>query len=163
MDNIEMHLKEEEKLHQAIGEYFVTFSSFEQLLTSTLAEFINEEDTYIARIVTSGLSYQKLLKAMRNVSEYKHGNSDIHHKLIEILSGAESLEQTRNTFVHSLWQYFPNQKMFHRYKIKAPKYLANKTITEEQLHSLEEIQEETSNIKKITDKLLLYFYSSTEE
>jgi hypothetical protein len=87
---------------KAIGRICVNFSYLELMIAFRIWSFINS-DQNIGKMVTSGMSFAKLLDLLNSLIEYKIDDERKKEDMISIIKKASEIEGIRNQVIHSAW------------------------------------------------------------
>lgn len=103
----------------AIGELIHAFQSLEFELSGLLGSLLDQDDVKIGIIVSSQLSFAKLLDTLDAVFRYRCTDEQLLQKFSDLLKKAAQYEQERNTFVHSYydqWDFVGDTVQYRRIK-----------------------------------------------
>lgn len=88
-----------------IGNLVVAFQNVEKNLVVTLGLILNDEDWEVPKIFASKLSFSNLCDVLDALVRVKYPDSSYIGTLEDIIKQASALEQQRNTFVHSFYDW----------------------------------------------------------
>lgn len=103
-----------------------------------LVWILNDRDTTLGQIVTSQLSFKKLLAVASSIFRYRVADDLLVKRLGELLNSAGHVEDKRNTLIHSIW-FVDDAGTTSRIK-----------ATVRQKHGFK-IQNETDNAKRLNE------------
>lgn len=98
-----------------LGELNVEFSSLE-LVLSMLTWGLIGNDQNIGQIITTELSYKKIISLLNGLVIYKVNDNEMYEKSKEIIKRASLCEEKRNQLTHSLWSVAEDDKVVFRQK-----------------------------------------------
>jgi hypothetical protein len=64
---------------------------------------LNSSDTTVGQIITSQVSFRKLLAILSSLFRYRVSDDLLVQSLDDLLKNAAKVEDKRNTFIHSVW------------------------------------------------------------
>jgi len=147
MQKIEPHVKNEFLI--GLGKITGNFAYLEAVVSFFVWELV--DDQQIGQIVTSQLSFDRLLNVLGALYRYRSKCEGKIDELMELLKEASEAEQNRNKITHSVWGF--NEEGFSRMKFsvnrKKGARLQYEDIFAEDLNRIaDEISEVANRIKK---------------
>lgn len=94
--------KPEKDYYNKIGKVVTSFQRVEAMIRLFIVRLF-KEDMIKVNILTSQLPFNRLLKCSLALYLNNNAPTDSHEELKQILKLAGQAEQTRNTYMHSLW------------------------------------------------------------
>lgn len=140
-------------IKKSLGELVFAFSQLEDSLTEGLAQIINI-DYKDAKIIFSAISFGKKTQIINALlRKYYFNENELY--IYKLLSKANELENRRNMYIHSDWEYFVKtgndgnlDRILKRTKLKYKRKDSAEIITKK--FSANELKE----LKEIVDELL---------
>ena len=124
-----MPLSHNNSLAVALGNLTIVFSKLEFIISNIIWRMVNREQA-VGQIITAEMSFRNLIRAFESLSQYslmqRQNPPETQRFAIaqQLAKRAYSLEQQRNTYIHSLWTTgFPQENIIHRVKFTAKRQL----------------------------------------
>jgi hypothetical protein len=99
---METHGKKEDELYKAIGKVSNYYSGLESYISSLIWVLIGAGQG-VGEIITSELSFPRLITLLRCLFRYRKSDPMEIEKLNSILTRATDIELRRNRVIHSMW------------------------------------------------------------
>jgi hypothetical protein len=103
----------------ALGKLIHAFQSLEFELSGLLGSLLDREDVKVGIIVSSQLSFSRLLDTLDAVFRYRCSDQELLEHFSDLLKRATEYEQERNVFIHSYydqWDFIGDNAQYRRIK-----------------------------------------------
>lgn len=128
---------------QALGQITADFQLLEETISSLILDLIGA-DPDVAEIITSELSFRKLVDLLSALFKHQVRNERKIVEMERLLTRANAVEQKRNTIIHSGWTWGGTDETITRVK-----------TTAKQKHGLRvhTVEMNTGMLKQIADEI----------
>ncbi|MEW6194844.1 MAG: hypothetical protein AB1521_06800 [Bacteroidota bacterium] len=146
--------------YQELGLYIVSFQTLEQAIALIANELISDDQT-LGNILISKMSFRNLCEIFSALFNYRCNNVNLNKKLLEILKRIKTIEEKRNTFIHSIWGFpathLGNGALRIKKRIKKNVFSFDLDIVKK-----EDIRKATQEISKVIDDFFKLIQKSQE-
>lgn len=100
----------DDRILQGLGRITVEFQSLESVFRFLIQIIVDPKDPAIGQIITSQLSFQRLCDISLALFRHRVLDNKLIDELENLVKQAMTVEQKRNTYIHSLWAIRANDE-----------------------------------------------------